>query len=177
MLGEHLSPGCHWSWPADRAREAARRSSCGVVRAARLAALRLVQCAAAPAIALSFFFDGTLIAHAESARVPPAWTAGVVAATDAGRDVCATLTDGVRVRIEKLKTLSSAWTAKIRTGQGNDTSDKMRDERRTIKDLNAMLTGIGCKPLDIEFELAQPPKPVPPAPAAKLKIGGHHHKS
>jgi hypothetical protein len=81
------------------------------------------------------------------------------------------------VRIEKLKALSRDWAAKIRLGQGNDASDKMRDERRTINDLNAMLSGIGCKTLDVEFELAQPPRTLPSAPAAKLKLGKHRHSS
>lgn len=80
-------------------------------------------------------------------------------------------------RIEKLKALSRDWTAKIREGQGNDTSDKMRDERRTIKGLNAMLQGLGCEPLDIEHELAQPPRTIPPPVASKLHFGKHRHNS
>ncbi len=92
------------------------------------------------------------------------------------RDMCVSLTNGIKTRIENLKQLTTEWGSKIRSGQGDDASDKMRDERRTIKDLNDMLAGVGCKPLDIEYELAQPPKSVPSSPAAKLKLGKHHHR-
>lgn len=157
----HLSLSCLW-----------RRSAGRVCGPAFLSFIRY-----GSAIVIAFYFlIGTFVAHAEGAQGTLAWTADVTA-SNSQRDVCATLSDGVRVRIEKLKSLSRDWSSKIRSGQGSDASEKMRDERRTIKDLNAMLQGIGCKSLDIEYELTQPPKPVPAAPAAaKLKVG-HHHKS
>lgn len=127
----------------------------------------------AAAVALPLLYS-TCVASSDSVRAPLTWTAEVVPSQSQG-DTCATLTGGVRVRIERLKALTRDWTAKIRDGQGHDTSDKMRDERRTIKDLNTMLQGIGCEPLDIEHELAQPPRTISQPPTAKLKFGKHRH--
>jgi hypothetical protein len=160
---------CDWRWPAGRAFRPALRASLGLVASAPITITRVMQYGVVTAIALSFFASAC-IARSEDPRKPLAQIADVTH-LDSRRDVCTALTDGVRVRIEELKTMSRDWSAKIRSGQGDDASDKMRDEHRTIKDLNDMLQGIGCKSLNIEYEISQPPRRLPPAPAAKLKFG------
>jgi hypothetical protein len=150
---------------------------------------RLLEAGAGAVLAVLAFASLSSVSLAEEAKVGLPWRADTAAAADsktvndAGtadskKDVCVSLTNGLKARIEKLKADLNEWEAKIKAGQGNDASNKMRDERRTINDLNAMLAGVGCQALDVAFELTQPPAPVPatPAPPKTNFKHKHHHK-
>jgi hypothetical protein len=104
-------------------------------------------------------------------------------------DACASLRNGVDVRVERIKSIEAdarkAQSAPppnlARTFEdmppASDVGSRVAEERRTLEVLNGMLKGSGCQPVDIEFELAQPVRKLA-APAGGEKITRRHsHKA
>ena len=104
-------------------------------------------------------------------------------------DSCTSMTKGVRSRIEVMKPLKARAEKEEKARPstvldllvGNAGSDsarkealaKLSEERHTVENLNAMLPAFGCKALDIDFELAQPPAHGALAPDADAKTKKH----
>src|SRR5262245_59718290 len=98
-------------------------------------------------------------------------TAAPPVKTAAPSDMCASLKYGVDVRIEEIKT----WQAEAKKAQTspsnilsralqdlpgaqNDDAGKIAQTRHTIDDLNRMLRASNCPPVDVDYELTQPPR-------------------